>query len=241
MKATEWTEAFASGKMDDKLSLLYGNAKATLEQQRQRYVDAIQAFTELYPEREDLYIYSAPGRTEVGGNHTDHQHGCVLAAAVNLDAIAIVSFHEDQVIRLKSANYPQDVVDLTDLSVHLAEMGKSAALIRGIAARFAEMGVSVSGFDAYTTSSVLSGSGLSSSAAFEVLVGTIIDQYYNEGKAGAVEIAKIGQYAENRYFGKGSGLMDQMVSSVGGFVYIDFADVENPKIQQHNLDFEHAG
>ena len=133
MKATEWTEAFASGKMDDKLSLLYGNAKATLEQQRQRYVDAIQAFTELYPEREDLYIYSAPGRTEVGGNHTDHQHGCVLAAAVNLDAIAIVSFHEDQVIRLKSANYPQDVVDLTDLSVHLAEMGKSAALIRGIA------------------------------------------------------------------------------------------------------------
>ena len=166
MKATEWTEAFASGKMDDKLSLLYGNAKATLEQQRQRYVDAIQAFTELYPEREDLYIYSAPGRTEVGGNHTDHQHGCVLAAAVNLDAIAIVSFHEDQVIRLKSANYPQDVVDLTDLSVHLAEMGKSAALIRGIAARFAEMGVSVSGFDAYTTSSVLSGSGLSSSAAF---------------------------------------------------------------------------
>ena len=241
MKATEWTEAFASGKMDDKLSLLYGNAKATLEQQRQRYVDAIQAFTELYLEREDLYIYSAPGRTEVGGNHTDHQHGCVLAAAVNLDAIAIVSFHEDQVIRLKSANYPQDVVDLTDLSVHLAEMGKSAALIRGIAARFAEMGVSVSGFDAYTTSSVLSGSGLSSSAAFEVLVGTIIDQYYNEGKAGAVEIAKIGQYAENRYFGKGSGLMDQMVSSVGGFVYIDFADVENPKIQQHNLDFEHAG
>ena len=115
MKATEWTEAFASGKMDDKLSLLYGNAKATLEQQRQRYVDAIQAFTELYPEREDLYIYSAPGRTEVGGNHTDHQHGCVLAAAVNLDAIAIVSFHEDQVIRLKSANYPQDVVDLTSL------------------------------------------------------------------------------------------------------------------------------
>ena len=104
MKATEWTEAFASGKMDDKLSLLYGNAKATLEQQRQRYVDASQAFTELYPEREDLYIYSAPGRTEVGGNHTDHQHGCVLAAAVNLDAIAIVSFHEDQVIRLKSAN-----------------------------------------------------------------------------------------------------------------------------------------
>ena len=122
MKATEWTEAFASGKMDDKLSLLYGNAKVTLEQQRQRYVDAIQAFTELYPEREDLYIYSAPGRTEVGGNHTDHQHGCVLAAAVNLDAIAIVSFHEDQVIRLKSANYPQDLV-----LMHTQRLASSAA------------------------------------------------------------------------------------------------------------------
>ena len=241
MKATEWTEAFASGKMDDKLSLLYGNAKATLEQQRQRYVDAIQAFTELYPEREDLYIYSAPGRTEVGGNHTDHQHGCVLAAAVNLDAIAIVSFHEDQVIRLKSANYPQDVVDLTDLSVHLAEMGKSAALIRGIAARFAEMGVSVSGFDAYTTSSVLSGSGLSSSAAFEVLLGTIMDQHYHAGAAGAVEIAKIGQFAENCYFGKKSGLMDQMVSSVGGFVFIDFEDTDNPKIEKLSCQFEDAG
>ena len=241
MKLKQFQADFEQGKYDEKLCQLYGDSNEILSAQHARYLQAIEDFSRLYPEREDLYIYSAPGRTEVGGNHTDHQHGCVLAAAVNLDAIAIVSFHEDQVIRLKSANYPQDVVDLTDLSVHLAEMGKSAALIRGIAARFAEMGVSVSGFDAYTTSSVLSGSGLSSSAAFEVLVGTIIDQYYNEGKAGAVEIAKIGQYAENRYFGKGSGLMDQMVSSVGGFVYIDFADVENPKIQQHNLDFEHAG
>lgn len=241
MKATDWMESFASGKMDDKLSLLYGNAKLVLEQQRQRYMDAVQEFTKLYPNREALHIYSAPGRTEIGGNHIDHQHGCVLAAAVNLDAIAVVSFHEEQVIRLKSANYPQDVVELNDLSVHLSEMGKSSSLIRGIAARFTEMGVTVSGFDAYTTSNVLSGSGLSSSAAFEVLIGTIIDQYYNHGNAGAVEIAKIGQYAENRYFGKGSGLMDQMVSSIGGFVYIDFADVENPKIQQHSLDFEQTG
>lgn len=191
MKATNWMESFASGKMDDKLSLLYGNAKLVLEQQRQRYMDAVQEFTKLYPNRETLHIYSAPGRTEIGGNHTDHQHGCVLAAAVNLDAIAVVSFHEEQVIRLKSANYPQDVVELNDLSVHLSEMGKSASLIRGIAARFTEMGVTVSGFDAYTTSNVLSGSGLSSSAAFEVLIGTIIDQYYNHGNAGAVEIAKL--------------------------------------------------
>ncbi len=241
MKATEWMESFASGKMDDKLSFLYGNAKNVLEQQRQRYISAIQEFAKLYPNGEELYLYSAPGRTEIGGNHTDHQNGCVLAAAVNLDAIAVVSFHDEPVIRLKSANYPQDIVELTDLSVHLSEMGKSSSLIRGIVARFQEMGVTVSGFDAYTTSDVLSGSGLSSSAAFEVLLGTIIDQHDNGGNAGAVEIAKIGQYAENRYFGKGSGLMDQMVSSVGGFVYIDFADVENPKIQKHNLDFEQAG
>jgi galactokinase len=242
MKSTEWIEQIKNGKLDDKLSLLYGNHRAVLEQQRQRYVAAVQEFAQLFPNQDDLHIYSAPGRTEIGGNHTDHQHGCVLAAAINLDVIAIVAFHkEEPVIRLKSANYPMDTVELTDLGVHLSEMGKSASMIRGIAARFADMGVSVTGFDAYTTSDVLSGSGLSSSAAFEVLVGTIIDLHDNAGQAGAVEIAKIGQYAENRYFGKSSGLMDQMVSSVGGFVYIDFADAENPKIQQHTLDFEHAG
>lgn len=241
MKPTQWIEQFSVGKLDKTLSLLYGNAPEVIEQQKTRYTEAIRTFMELFPQHETVHLYSAPGRTEIGGNHTDHQHGCVLAAAVNLDVIAVVAFHEEGVIRLQSAGYPLDAVELSDLSVQTSETGKSAALIRGIVSRFAEMGVKIGGFDAYTTSDVLSGSGLSSSAAFEVLVGTIIDHYYNQEKAGAVEIAKIGQYAENHYFGKGSGLMDQMVSSVGGFVYIDFADNANPKIQQHDFDFEQAG
>lgn len=203
-----------SGNFDFILKTLYG--ESAVERQRNRYISAIEKFSEIFPERDDIKIYSAPGRTEIGGNHTDHQHGCVLAAAVDLDVIAVVAFHNEGVIRLKSAGHSPNHVNLSDLSVQKKEMGSSSALIRGIASRFHEMGVQISGFDAYTTSDVLSGSGLSSSAAFEVLVGTIIDSHYNHGKAGAVEIAKIGQYAENVYFGKKSGLMDQMVSSVGG-------------------------
>lgn len=241
MKLKEFSDKLQQGYYDGKLGMLYGTSTEIIEKQRKRYADAVNEFKTLYPERDDIYVYSAPGRTEVGGNHTDHQHGCVLAAAVNLDVIAIVAFHNEGVIRLKSAGYPQDIVELSNLDIHQEEIGKSAALIRGIASKFAGNGVNIGGFDAYTTSDVLSGSGLSSSAAFEVLVGTIIDMYYNAGSAGAVEIAKIGQYAENVYFGKASGLMDQMVSSVGGFVFIDFNDTENPVIERHSFDFTKAG
>lgn len=228
-----------SGNFDFILKTLYG--ESAVERQRNRYISAIEKFSEIFPERDDIKIYSAPGRTEIGGNHTDHQHGCVLAAAVDLDVIAVVAFHNEGVIRLKSAGHSPNRVNLSNLSVQKKEMGSSSALIRGIASRFYEMGVQISGFDAYTTSDVLSGSGLSSSAAFEVLVGTIIDSHYNHGKAGAVEIAKIGQYAENVYFGKKSGLMDQMVSSVGGLVSIDFHDTENPEIKSFPYDFEASG
>lgn len=228
-----------SGNFDFILKTLYG--ESAVERQRNRYISAIEKFSEIFPERDNIKIYSAPGRTEIGGNHTDHQHGCVLAAAVDLDVIAVVAFHNEGVIRLKSAGHSPNRVNLSNLSVQKKEMGSSSALIRGIASRFHEMGVQISGFDAYTTSDVLSGSGLSSSAAFEVLVGTIIDSHYNHGKAGAVEIAKIGQYAENVYFGKKSGLMDQMVSSVGGLVSIDFHDTENPEIKSFPYDFEASG
>ena len=228
-----------SGNFDFILKTLYG--ESAVERQRNRYISAIEKFSEIFPERDDIKIYSAPGRTEIGGNHTDHQHGCVLAAAVDLDVIAVVAFHNEGVIRLKSAGHSPNHVNLSDLSVQKKEMGSSSALIRGIASRFHEMGVQISGFDAYTTSDVLSGSGLTSSAAFEVLVGTIIDSHYNHGKAGAVEIAKIGQYAENVYFGKKSGLMDQMVSSVGGLVSIDFHETENPEIKSFPYDFEASG
>lgn len=229
------------GGFDGCFRKLYGGSEDTLKAQRVRYIEAAEEFARLYPEHDEISVYSAPGRTEVGGNHTDHQHGCVLAAAVNLDVIAIVAANGNNVIRLKSKGYPEDIVELSDLSIHEEEKGRSASIIRGIAARFSEMGVTVEGFDAYTTSEVLSGSGLSSSAAFEVLVGNIIDRRFNSGRAGAVEIAKIGQYAENVYFGKGSGLMDQMVSSVGGFVFIDFNDTASPVIESREFDFEKAG
>ena len=240
MQIQEILMQLEQGCFDHTFKMLYGSAPEVLHTQRNRYSNAILAFQKLYPERTEVKIFSAPGRTEIGGNHTDHQHGCVLAAAVNLDVIAVVSFHDEQVIRVKSEGYPADTVELTDLSVQAGEAG-SASMIRGIAAKFTEMGAKIGGFDAYTTSDVLSGSGISSSAAFETLIGTIIDKYYNGSKAGAVEIAKIGQYAENVYFGKKSGLMDQMVSSVGGFVFIDFCDTEQPLIERYTFNFEDAG
>jgi len=219
---------------------LYGTKDEVLSAQKARYEKAVQRFFELYPEREEISLFSAPGRTEIGGNHTDHQHGCVLAAAVQLDVIGVVAFHEEGVIRVCSEGYRPFTVDLSDLAVQEGEKG-SVAIVRGIVSRFAALGAKVGGFDVYCTSDVLSGSGISSSAAFETFIGTIIDAYYNDGRAGAVEIAKIGQYAENVYFGKKCGLMDQMASSVGGLVFIDFADTEAPVIEPFPFDFEKAG
>lgn len=228
-----------NGVYDQVLTEMYG--EAALPQQKERYYKAIEKFEKLYPGSGDVNIFSAPGRTEVCGNHTDHQHGRVLAAAINLDAIAVVYFHNDGVIRLQSAGYSEEYIELNDLSVKAEEQGTTAALIRGMVYQFKKLGVEIGGFNAYVTSDVLGGSGLSSSAAFEVLIGTILDQHYNDGKVGAVDIAKMGQYAENNYFGKQSGLMDQMVSSVGGFVFIDFNDTTNPIIEKHTCDFAAAG
>lgn len=242
MKISELERKISDGGYDAAFEKLYG--ADAVKTQRERYLKAVGEFKKLYPSREEAEIFSAPGRSEVGGNHTDHQHGCVIAAAVNLDVIAVAAFHDEGVIRLKSEGHDANEVQLSSLGVQKEEYGTSDAIIRGVAAKFTEMGADISnksGFDAYTTSDVLSGSGLSSSAAFENLLGTIIDIHYNNSKAGAVEIAKIGQYAENVYFGKKSGLMDQMVSSVGGFVFIDFKDTENPVIKKVDCDFEKAG
>ena len=218
----------------------YGTAEEELKYQKQRYLDAVNSFAKLYPKRKDIRIFSAPGRTEIGGNHTDHQHGCVLAASVNLDIIAVAGFHNEGVIRIKSEGYDSFTVSLNDLSVHHNEKN-TAAIVRGIVSRFSKMGVKIDGFDIYCTSDVLSGSGISSSAAFEILIGTIINSYYNSNRADAVQIAKIGQFSENIYFGKKSGLMDQMVSSVGGLVSIDFYDTQNPEIERFDFDFEEHG
>ena len=183
------------------------------------------------------YVFSAPGRTEISGNHTDHQHGCVLAAAVDLKTTAKITLNHDGIIRVQSEGYPLVEVDVNDLTIHPEEMNTTAALIRGVAAAFAQRGAVLQGFDAQVSSTVLPGSGLSSSAAFEVLIGSILNTLFFQNKLNAVEIAKIGQYAENVYFGKPCGLMDQTASSVGGMVFIDFADPMNPRVEKLNFDF----
>ena len=187
------------------------------------------------------YRFSAPGRTEISGNHTDHQHGCVLAAAVNLETTAEVTLNGSNVIRVHSDGYPTVEVDLTDLYPRKEEVNSTAALVRGVAAAFNQRGAKLKGFDAVVHSTVLPGSGLSSSAAFEVLFGTIFNELFFQGKLTAVEIAQVGQYAENIYFGKPSGLMDQMASSVGGMVFIDFADPKHPVVEKLDYDFQKTG
>ena len=187
--------------------------------------------------------FSAPGRTEIGGNHTDHQRGRVLAAAVNLDTVAAVRANGTNIIRIQSKGYPMSVVDLDNLTPVESEINSTPALIRGVAARFAQLGCKVEGFDAYCESTVLPGSGLSSSAAYEVLIGTIINCLFFDKKLSAIEIAQVGQYAENVFFGKPCGLMDQIASSVGAMVFIDFKDPQAPVVEKIDFDFasaEHA-
>ena len=187
------------------------------------------------------YLFSAPGRTEISGNHTDHQHGCVLAAAVNLETVAEVIVLDDPVIIIHSEGYAPVEINLNDLNVHLEETNTTKALVRGVAAAFRQRGAELKGLLAKVRSTVLPGSGLSSSAAFEVLMGTIFNELFFGGKLSPVEIAQIGQYAENVYFGKPCGLMDQTASSVGGMVYIDFADPAKPVVEKLDFDFAKAG
>ena len=190
---------------------------------------------------EKQYVFSAPGRTEIAGNHTDHQHGCVLAAAVDLETVAEVTLNGTDKICIQSEGYPDFSIDINELEINEKEKNTTVALVRGVVAGFANKGVKIQGFDAFVRSTVLPGSGLSSSAAFEVLIGTIINSLFNEDKASAEEIAMIGQYAENVYFGKPCGLMDQMASSVGGMVYIDFADPQKPVVQKIDADLTKFG
>lgn len=228
-------------RLDESLAAAY--TKANFGAQYERFAAVLSDFAEQYGENaeREIALFSAPGRTEVGGNHTDHNHGKVLAASVDLDAVAAASKNDENIVRVKSRGYNIDIVDLSDLEVSEKDAGKSRALVRGVVARFKELGYNIGGFDATTASKVLSGSGLSSSAAFEVLVGTILNHLYNDGKISPVEIAKIAQYAENVHFKKPCGLLDQMACSVGGFVTIDFADPSSPVIESVSLDFEKTG
>lgn len=241
MLSKEVKEQIALGKYDGQISHIYVCGAEQTSTYRNRLIKAVESFEALFGDGRDIGIFSAPGRTEVGGNHTDHQRGRVLAASVNLDVIAVVAKNDKNQINIKSEGYAMDSLNVKETEAKLEERNNSLSLIRGIAARFTEMGYAVGGFDAYTTSNVLSGSGLSSSAAFEVLVGTIINDLYCGGKESALKIAQIGQYAENYYFGKPCGLMDQAASSVGGFITIDFGNLENPKVEKIDFDFASCG
>ena len=212
--------------------------KLILTADEKQVLDA--GFTAAFGGTPDRY-FSAPGRTEIGGNHTDHQRGRVLAAAVNLDTRAAVRVNGTDTIRILSKGYPMSQVNISELTPVESEINSTPALIRGVAARFAQMGCKVAGFDAYCESTVLPGSGLSSSAAYEVLIGTIINGLFFDAKVSQPEIAQIGQYAENVFFGKPCGLMDQMASAVGNLVTIDFFDKENPVIKPVPFDFASCG
>ncbi len=220
------------------LNRLYG---ADARRQPARYAALSDSFFEAFGMREEVRLLSAPGRSEIGGNHTDHQHGCVLAAAVTLDVIAAVAPRADGRICIRSAGYPPILLNTEDLAPRRRENNTSIALVRGIAARLAQLGYRIGGFDACVDSDVPKGSGLSSSAAYSILIATIFSYLYNNGRVPAVEQALASRYAENVYFGKPSGLMDQLASASGGFVAIDFADAEHPVIERIDCDIESLG
>ena len=209
--------------------------------QNDRYKRAISEFTKTFEGTEPEAIFSAPGRTEVGGNHTDHQHGEVLAASINKDAIAIVSKRSDDKVNVLAEGFGMTNMELADLELRDEEKGATASLIRGVLAGLKDGGYTLGGFDAYITSDVLIGAGLSSSAAFETLIGTVVSGLYNDMNIDPVEIAKTGQFAENIYFGKPCGLMDQMACSVGNLVHIDFEDPANPVVDKVDFDFSKTG
>lgn len=205
--------------------------------QRERYIEAVGQFEAYFGEAE-VEVYSTPGRTEICGNHTDHQHGMVLAASINLDAIAIVSRNEEDVVRVKSKDYPMIEVSLEDLGYKEEERESSISLVKGVLFGLKEAGYKLGGFNIYTTSDVLIGAGLSSSAAFEVLIGTVVSGLFHEMQISPMKLAQIAQYAENEYFKKPCGLMDQMACSVGNLIHIDFENPEKPLVEQMTLDFE---
>ena len=236
MNICEIKSAIKNGNFDKSFEMLYGDVSFA----RERYLKACESFEELYPVSSEIRIFSAPGRTEVGGNHTDHQHGSVLAGSVNLDVVAIVSLNDDGKIRIKSEGYDMDTVVVGEFNKTPGEEGKAISLIRGVCNKFKELGCNITGFNAYTTSNVLKGSGLSSSAAFEVLIGNILNGLF-DGGANPVEIAKIGQFAERDYFGKPCGLLDQMASSLGGFTYADFNNPSDPITESIELDIKSFG
>lgn len=240
MKTAELKAALLGGHFDERFAYIYG--EASVAAQKARYADAVDAFASLYGADREAALYSVAGRSELSGNHTDHNHGCVVAASIDLDIIAVASPAENGIIRVKSEGFDEDVVNINEFTQpREVPEGHSDELIAGMVAGFRKNGYCTGGFDAYTTSNVLKGSGISSSAAFEDMIGNILNHIYNDGAISNVEIAKLAQYAENNFFGKPCGLMDQVACAVGGIVAIDFADPATPVIEQIDFDLSAAG
>ena len=239
MKTTQLLNYIKEGKLDSRLADIYGSENVA--SQKERYIEAVSDFYEIYGERE-TELFSVPGRSEISGNHTDHNFGKVLAGSINLDIIAVSSKTDDGVIKIKSKGFPEDVIDTNSYTSPVeSDFFKSGDLIAGMAKAFTDNGYEKGGYIAYTTSNVFKGSGLSSSAAFEVMVGNILNYFYNDGKVDNVEIAKMAQFSENVFFGKPCGLMDQMACAVGGFVNIDFENPKAPIINKIDFDLSGAG
>ena len=234
MKTTIIIDQIKNDNFDEKIKDIYAD-ESMVPYQKQRYLEAIYRFISTYGNG-NIEIYSAPGRSEIGGNHTDHQHGEILAAAINLDAIAIVEKTNDRRIQILSEGYGSIFIDLEKLDFDEQEKGTTAALIKGVAKGLADRGYKTGGFKAYISSDVLMGAGLSSSAAYETLIGSIFSGLYNNMTIPAEEIALVGQFAENIYFGKPCGLMDQMACSVGSLIHVDFADISAPKVEKIDFD-----
>ena len=240
MKIADMKNALLAGELNARLTEVYG-ADAVAAQQA-RYAKALDEFAALYGADRDVSLFSVSGRSELSGNHTDHNYGCVVAAAIDLDIIAVASANEENIIRVKSEGFDEDVVDIAAYTTpDPAKFASSASIIAGMSAQFVQNGLCTGGFDAYTTSAVLKGSGISSSAAFEDMIGNILNYLYNDGKVDNVEIAKMSQKAENQFFGKPCGLMDQVACAHGGIVAIDFADPSAPVIRGVPFDITAAG
>ena len=239
MKRQALINSLSDASVQKKLEMLYGDAVAA---RTERIVELTDTFEKTYGEGRDISVYSVPGRSELSGNHTDHNHGRVIAASIDLDIIAVAAKRDDGIIRIKSAGFPEDVVDISLYTEpDESRFGSSASLIAGMCAGFKSKGYRIGGFDACTTSNVLKGSGLSSSAAFEDMVGNILNHLYNNGEVDNVEIAKLAQFSENKFFGKPCGLMDQVACAAGGIVAIDFCDPTAPVIEKLDFDITAAG
>ena len=240
MNTSQMKQYIAEGGINLTLSHIYG--AAAVDMQKARYTAAIDEFASIYGADREITLYSVAGRSELSGNHTDHNFGCVVAASIDLDIIAVASKRDDSVIAIKSEGFPEDVVDYSKYNAPVeSKFGSSESIIAGMVQGFLKDGYAVGGFDAYKTSNVLKGSGLSSSAAFEDMVGNILSHMYNDGKVDNVEIAKLAQYSENVFFGKPCGLMDQVACAVGGIVAIDFKDPKAPIIDKVDFDISAAG